>query len=118
MPERVVESFAVKRLEILDAHGNIDQSLSPKLSEDEIKRMFELLVLSRTFDQRLLALQREGRLGTYPSLLGQEASQVGSAMAAEKSDWIFPTFREHGAYIAMDYPLHMLIQYWGGDERG
>ena len=118
MPERVVESFAVKRLDILDAQGNIDESLAPKLSDDETKKMYELLVLLRTFDQRLLALQREGRLGTYPSLLGQEASQVGSALAAEKSDWIFPTFREHGAYITMGFPMHQLIQYWGGDERG
>ncbi len=80
--------------------------------------MYELLILSRTFDQRALALQREGRLGTYPSMLGQEASQVGSAFAAEKSDWIFPTFREHGAYITTGFPMHMIFQYWMGDERG
>lgn len=118
MPERVVESFEVKRLEILDAQGNIDQSLAPKLSDDELKRMYELLVLSRTFDQRALALQREGRLGTFPSMLGQEASQVGSALAAEKPDWIFPSFREHAVYIARGFPMHQLYQYWRGDERG
>lgn len=118
MPERVVESFAIKRLEVLDERGNIDSSLAPSLTDDEIKRIYELLVLSRSFDQRALALQREGRLGTYPSLLGQEASQVGSAFAAEKSDWIFLTFREAGAYITTGFPLHLLFQYWGGDERG
>ncbi len=118
MPEHIVESFQVKRLEILDAQGNADSALAPPLSDDEIKKMYELLVLSRTFDQRALNLQREGRLGTYPSLLGQEASQVGSALAAEKSDWIFPTFREAGAYITAGFPMHLLFQYWGGDERG
>jgi pyruvate dehydrogenase E1 component alpha subunit len=80
--------------------------------------MYELLVLSRTFDQRALNLQREGRLGTYPSMLGQEASQVGSALAAEKSDWIFPSFRESGVYITAGLPMHLLFQYWSGDERG
>jgi pyruvate dehydrogenase E1 component alpha subunit len=80
--------------------------------------MYEFLVLSRTFDERSLSLQREGRLGTYPSILGQEASQIGSALAAEKSDWLFPTFRESGVYIAMGHSLHLLFQYWAGDERG
>ena len=43
---------------------------------------------------------------------------MGSAFAFEKSDWIFPSFREMGVYITMEYPLHMLFQYWSGDERG
>ena len=96
MTEQIVESFQVKRLDILDQKGNEDGALVPSLTDDELKRMYELLVLSRTFDQRALNLQREGRLGTYPSFLGQEASQVGSVFAAEKSDWMFPSFRESG----------------------
>ncbi|MDA8422530.1 MAG: pyruvate dehydrogenase (acetyl-transferring) E1 component subunit alpha [Nitrospiraceae bacterium] len=118
MPERIVETVQVKHLRILDKKGNADPALAPPLSDEELKRMYEILVLSRTFDQRALNLQREGRLGTYPSFLGQEASQVGSAFAAEKSDWLFPTFRESGVYVAMGCPLHLLFQYWGGDERG
>ena len=118
MPEQIVESFQVKRLDILDQKGNEDGALVPSLTDDQLKRMYELLVLSRTFDQRALQLQREGRLGTYPSFLGQEASQVGSVLAAEKPDWIFPSFRESGVYIAAGYPLHLLFQYWAGDERG
>ena len=118
MPEQIVESFQVKRLDILDQKGNEDGALVPSLTDDQLKRMYELLVLSRTFDQRALNLQREGRLGTYPSFLGQEASQVGSVFAAEKSDWMFPSFRESGVYIATGYPMHLLFQYWAGDERG
>ncbi len=118
MPERVMESFQVKRIDILDEKGNVDGALAPSFTEDELKRMYEALVLTRTFDQRALNLQREGRLGTYPSILGQEASQVGSAFAAEKSDWIFPSFRENGVYVATGFPMHLLFQYWAGDERG
>lgn len=118
MPERILETFQVKHLSVLDEKGNADPALAPPLSDEELKRMYELLVLSRTFDQRALNLQREGRLGTYPSFLGQEASQVGSAFAAEKSDWLFTSFRESGVYVAMGCPLHLLFQYWGGDERG
>ena len=118
MPEHIVESIQVKRLDILDEQGNADGALAPSLTDDALKRMYELLVLSRTFDQRALNLQREGRLGTYPSLLGQEASQVGSALAAEKTDWIFPTFREAAVYITAGLPMDLLYQYWEGDERG
>ena len=89
MPEKTIESFTVQRLDILDEKGIADESLMPSLSDEDIKRMYELIVLSRTFDQRALNLQREGRLGAYPSLLGQEASQIGSSFACEKSDWSF-----------------------------
>jgi len=118
MAEKIIESFQVKRIEILDEEGNVDESLMPSLSDTDIRRIYELLILARTFDQRALQLQREGRLGTYAPILGQEACQVGSAFALEKSDWIFPSYRESGVYIALGYPVHMLFQYWAGDERG
>ena len=118
MPERTVETCEVKWINILDEKGNADESLMPPLPDSEIRRMYETLILARTFDKRALSLQREGRLGTYASILGQEASQVGSALALERSDWVFPSFRETGVCIALGYPMHMLFQYWLGDERG
>jgi len=118
MPEKIIGSFDVKRLDILDEKGDADIALMPSLSDAYVRRMYELLVLLRTFDQVALSLQREGRLGTYASVLGQEASQVGTAFALEKTDWIFPSFREMGVYITIGYPMHMLLQYWAGDERG
>lgn len=118
MPESVLQTFTITRLEILDPEGNADPTLLPPLSGDELRRLYYLLVLTRTFDARALALQREGRLGTYPSVLGQEAAQVGSAFALERSDWVFPSFREMGLHLTLGYPVHQLFQYWGGDERG
>lgn len=118
MPETIIESFSVKRLEILNENGVADESLMPPLSEDEIKRMYELLALCRTFDRRALDLQREGRIGAYAPILGQEASQVGTAFALEKTDWIFPSFREMGVYITMGCDMSKLLLYWNGDERG
>lgn len=118
MPEHIIESCQIKRLDILDEKGNADAALVPSLTDGELKRMYEILVLARTFDQRALNLQREGRLGTYPSILGQEASQIGSAFAAEKTDWLFTSFRENGVYVATGYPLDLIFQYWAGDERG
>jgi pyruvate dehydrogenase E1 component alpha subunit len=118
MAEYVIDSLTVKRIEVLDPQGNADEALLPPFSDEEFKRGYELLVLARAFDERALTLQREGRIGTYPSILGQEAAQVGSALAIDKRDWVFPSFRETGMQIALGYPIPLLFRYWGGDERG
>jgi pyruvate dehydrogenase E1 component alpha subunit len=118
MPKEVVKKFEVSMLKILDEEGNCDEELKPKLSDNQIKGLFELMILARAFDEVALKLQREGRIGTYASARGQEAAQVGSAYALESSDWMFPAFRENPAYIAMGLPMEMLYEYWGGDERG
>jgi pyruvate dehydrogenase E1 component alpha subunit len=118
MPKEVIETYNVVRLDILDEKGNVDQSLMPTLSDEQIKKLYELLIAVRTFDHRALNLQREGRIGTYASVFGQEAAQVGTPFALEKADWIFPSFRESGVLIARGYEMHMVLQYWGGDERG
>jgi len=118
MPEELLETFTVRRLSILNEAGEVDEALMPDLDETQIRRMHELMVLARTFDERALALQREGRIGTYPPILGQEASQVGSAFALLPSDWVFPSFREMGVHLTLGYPIPQLFQYWAGDERG
>jgi pyruvate dehydrogenase E1 component alpha subunit len=118
MPETIIESCSVKRLDILNKDGQADESLLPSLSEDQIKRLYELMVQARTFDHRALNLQREGRIGTYASILGQEASQIGTVFATEKNDWLFPSFRENGVILARGQEMYRILQYWGGDERG
>jgi len=117
MPEELLATFEVRRLGVLDETGEVDQALMPTLSDAEIWRMYELMVLARSFDERAVALQREGRLGTYPPIRGQEAAQVGSAFALSGTEWIFPSFREMGVHLTLGYPIPQLLQYWTGDER-
>jgi pyruvate dehydrogenase E1 component alpha subunit len=74
MPRTIIDTFSVTRLDILDPEGVVDEALLPDLSREDTLRLYELLVLSRAFDTRALSLQREGRIGTYPSILGQEAA--------------------------------------------
>jgi pyruvate dehydrogenase E1 component alpha subunit len=118
MPKKVIETFQVERLQILDEAGNCDETLRPALDSDQIKDLYEWMVLARTFDEKAFKLQREGRLGTYASILGQEAAQIGSAYALKPSDWMFPAFREPGASFVRGLPIRMIFQYWAGDERG
>jgi len=118
MPRDIVKKFDVSFLRILDEEGNCDELIKPNLSEGQIKEIYELMILARTFDEVALKLQREGRIGTYASVRGQEAAQVASAYSLGSADWMFPAFREHAAYIVRGMPIEMLLEYWGGDERG
>jgi len=118
MPKTLAKNFRIEWLQILDEHGNCDQSLRPSLTDEQIKLLYESLVFARAFDEKAFKLQREGRLGTYASILGQEAAQVASAFALEPGDWMFPSFREPGASFVRGLPPHMIFQYWAGDERG
>src|SRR3989338_3408248 len=116
--EKVIASFEIKYLQILDENGNCDEKNKPKISDDVLREMYRFLVLTRVFDDMAVKLQRQGRLGTYASMLGQEACQIGSAFALEKNDWVFPAFRENGVYLIKGVEAEMLYRYWMGDERG
>ena len=104
---------------MLDVEGRIVGPL-PEFGRDptELLRLYRVLVLTRTFDTKAIALQRTGRLGTYASSLGQEAVSVGAASAMRASDVLLPSFREHGAQLWRGVTLKELFLYWGGDERG
>ncbi|HEX7099102.1 MAG TPA: pyruvate dehydrogenase (acetyl-transferring) E1 component subunit alpha [Acidimicrobiia bacterium] len=104
---------ALPMLEVIDAEGNLvgdDPGLPPEL----YRELYRKMVLARTLDRRMLALQRQGRVGTYPMLEGQEAVQIGSALAFEERDFIFPSYREHGVEIARGLPIDVFMAYWRG----
>ena len=68
------------------------------LSDDEVdlKALYRDMVLVRRVDTEAIALQRQGELGIWASLLGQEAAQIGSGRALAPADMVFPSYREHG----------------------
>ena len=118
MPKKVLKEFKVEYLQILDENGSCDESLMPKISSEDIKKMYEMLILIRVFDQKAFNMQRQGRLGTYIQFKGQEACQIGSAAVLEDKDWVFPMYRNSGLLIARKHPIVQIFQYWNGDERG
>lgn len=104
-------------LEIMDKDGRVIEHLRPALSDPEIRRLYERLTAIRAADQMALTLQREGRMGTYAPVWGQEACQAAVAAMGER-DWLVPSYRETGALWLRGVPLHQVYQYWTGDERG
>ena len=88
------------------------------LQMDYLVQAYEWMMLSRTFDQKAVALQRTGQIGTYPSALGQEAISVACGLELEANDVLVPYYRDHGAQLVRGAHMHELLLYWGGDERG
>lgn len=118
MPRRTVHQAVTERLEILAPDGTVDESLMPELGREQVEAMYRQMVFGRELDAKAIRLQRQGRMGTWASLRGQEAVQVGAAAAMHDDDWLIPAFREHVAMIERGVPGHLLLAYWAGDERG
>ncbi len=88
------------------------------LSADQIKGLFRDLVLVRRIDTEAIALQRQGELGIWASLLGQEAAQVGSGRALGPKDMAFPTYREHGVAWCRGLDPAKLLELFRGVSHG
>jgi len=103
----------------LDPSGRVVRDLPDfAMDRETLVAMYAAMVKTRAFDTKAIALQRTGRLGTYASSLGQEATGVGTAFAMTQEDVFLPSFREHGAQLVRGVTLDELFLYWGGDERG
>lgn len=118
VPISTIASYSVQRLEVMDPEGTVDKPLMPDVSAEDVLGLYRLMVETRALDGRMLKLQRQGRVGTFPQVLGQEAAHIGAAAACRPEDWIVPAFRETGVFLMRDVPMERLLQYWGGDERG
>jgi 2-oxoisovalerate dehydrogenase E1 component alpha subunit len=89
-----------------------------ELTPDEIKGLYRDLVLVRRIDFEAIALQRQGELGIWASLLGQEAAQVGSGRALGARDMAFPTYREHGVAWCRGVDPAKLLELYRGVSHG
>jgi 2-oxoisovalerate dehydrogenase E1 component alpha subunit len=89
-----------------------------ELSTDEVKGLYRDLVLVRRIDTEAIALQRQGELGIWASLLGQEAAQVGSGRALGPRDMAFPTYREHGVAWCRGLDPMKLLELFRGVSHG
>ncbi len=117
MTKQTIAEFKIEYLQILDEKGNVDKALMPKISKEIILKLYKTMVFARKFDDKLLALQRQGRIGTFAQIRGQEA-QVGAAAVLTKDDWMVQSFREMAAGLYRGVKPRNYVLVWGGDERG
>ena len=116
--ERIQLPDAVEHLSILNEEGDLDAGLEPRIEEDTLLRLHRTMLLARRFDERLLSLQRQGRIGTFAPVSGQEAAHLGAAAALRATDWMVPAFRETAAEIWRGRPLESVIVYFNGFNEG
>lgn len=112
-------AVSIPYLQYLDAEGNILNKNLPSWVEENILLNFYMkMSLARAVDQKAVNLQRTGKLGTYPSSLGQEAVGIGTGCALRPEDVYCPYYRETGALLSRGVHIEEIFSIWGGDERG
>jgi pyruvate dehydrogenase E1 component alpha subunit len=91
-----------------------DGDVPEGLSEEDLVEIFRWMVHLRTFDERAVALQRQGRIGTYPMFWGEEATQAAPLYACRESDWLFPSYRQNAIATLRGLPVSTPLEYRRG----
>ena len=102
---------------VLDEEGNVIAGAKvPDISDDDLVRVFETLLCVRVIDDRMMRLQRQGRLGFYMKSIGEEATHL-AVYALRDDDWVFPSYREQGAWFWRGYTIEDYINQLYGNEK-
>jgi pyruvate dehydrogenase E1 component alpha subunit len=116
--EKIDIDATIEFLAILNENGQADSRLETPIDPEMLLRFYRTMLLGRRFDERLLQLQRQGRIGTFPPISGQEAAQVGAVAAIRPADWLVPSFRETAAELWRGRSLENIIIANNGLNEG
>lgn len=97
--------------------GSLDPAHDPGLSEAEVLRLYRAMIQARVLDDRLVTLQRQGRIGFHIGSLGEEAAILGATFALRPQDWLFPCYREFSAALLRGMPLQRYIDNMFGNAN-
>jgi len=104
-------------IRVMKDDGTIDPTHDPGITDAELVSLYTFMVRVRILDDRLVALQRQGRIGFHIGSIGEEAAIMGSTFAMRKNDWIFPCYREFGAALWRGLPLQTYMDNMFGNSR-
>src|SRR5689334_15656197 len=109
MPRKTIYHADIEHLSILDENGNLDENLAKDtLKPEQVKTLYEAMIISRELDDVAFKLQRSGRMGTYPPNKGSEATTLGAAAALTKGlDHFVGYYRENAAMYLHGMPMHL-----------
>lgn len=106
-------------LSVLSPQGDIiDQASAPDLSDEQLKELMRRMVFTRVWDQRAVSLNRQGRLGFYAPVSGQEASMIGTGFALNKEDFVCPGYRDMPQLFWHGLPMYQAFLYSRGHQHG
>ncbi|MBB4824784.1 pyruvate dehydrogenase E1 component alpha subunit [Sporosarcina luteola] len=106
-------------VQLINEKGEVLQNdLLPALSDKELQLLMERMIYIRTIDQRCITLSRQGRLGFYAPVSGQEATMIGTQYVLEKEDWILPGYRDLPQMLYQGVPLYQLFLWSMGHHKG
>ena len=91
MPRTRLDVPSIEHLSVVDEEGRVDQSLEPPIPPEDLRRLYRTFLLARRFDERMLRLQRQGRVGTFGPIRGHEAAVLGSIYALRARTGWCPT---------------------------
>jgi pyruvate dehydrogenase E1 component alpha subunit len=95
----------------------LDSENDPRLGNDEVLHLYRHMVMTRQLDERLVALQRQGRIGFHVGSLGEEAAILGAAYAMRQGDFLFPCYREFGAALMRGLELQVFMHNMFGNAK-
>ena len=109
----------VEAIRLLDESGELETGAQAPLDNRQLLEALRFMMFGRAFDARCWSLQRQGRLGTFAPITGQEAAVMGAAMAVDPArDWMVPQYRELPALLHHGYPAERVVLYRQGHPAG
>ena len=115
-PASTAENPALGLLQVLGEGAPTDLTLTEALTPKRLLAVYREMRRIRLLDQRMVTLQRQGRVGFYGTCSGQEAVPIGTAFALEASDWVFPALRESAIMLVRGFPLASYLAQVFGNE--
>jgi pyruvate dehydrogenase E1 component alpha subunit len=117
LPPLPADHAALGLFRVMEDDGRLRPGVACPMTDAELLRLYRAMVLVRALDDRMMAMQRQGRIGFYAEIKGQEGAVLGAASALGPDDWLVPALREAGAGLYRGLPLrHYLAQLLGNDN--
>ncbi len=119
MIRSIEEMHEFETIQLLNEDGElINENVLIDLNNEKLQLLMERMVYVRTVDQRCMSLSRQGRLGFYAPVAGQEASMIGTQFVLEKDDWLLPGYRDLPQMLFQGVPLSQLFLWSKGHYKG
>ena len=116
---QTLAEFSIPYVQILNENAELVGKL-PEFAQDltSMQQVYRMMVLTRLFDKKAIALQRTGKMGTYAPVHGQEAIAAAIGHCMRATDILIPYYRDYAAQFQRGVSPSDILAYWGGDERG